>query len=138
MATWRMGFPTFTFETDDEQFVPGSFESLEDRLAEEMDVMRYLIDNVWYWRARFSLNSFVVENENIAIDVDNLGRASTSNATVRYVDGGAVQWTSESFGVNATNSTQIILDASNLMMTDTGYFRVALSKASHRCKYLGE
>ena len=53
----------------------------------KMDVMRYLI-NVWYWRARLSLNSFVVENENIAIDVDNLGRASTSNATVRYVDGG--------------------------------------------------
>ena len=48
----QMGFPTFTFETDDEQFVPGSFENINDRLAEEMDVMRYLIENVWYWRAR--------------------------------------------------------------------------------------
>ena len=123
-----MGFPTFTFETDDEQFVPGSFESLEDRLAEEMDVMRYLIDNVWYWRARLSLNSFVVDNGNIAIDVDNLGRASTSNATVRYVDDGAVQWTSETFGVNATNNTQTILDASNLTMTDTGYFELYYQK----------
>ena len=123
-----MGFPTFTFETDDEQFVPGSFESLEDRLDEEMDVMRYLIDNVWYWRARLSLNSFVVENGNIAIDVDNLGRASTSNATVRYVDDGAVQWTSETFGVNATNNTQTILDASNLTMTDTGYFELYYQK----------
>jgi len=91
-------------------------------------VMRYLIDNVWYWRARLSLNSFVVENENIAIDVENLGRASTSNATVRYVDGGAVQWTSETFGVNATNNTQTILDASNLTMTDTGYFELYYQK----------
>ena len=123
-----MGFPTFTFETDDEQFIPGSFESLEDRLDEEMDVMRYLIDNVWYWRARLSLNSFVVDNGNIAIDVDNLGRASTSNATVRYVDDGAVQWTSETFGVNATNNTQTILDASNLTMTDTGYFELYYQK----------
>ncbi len=123
-----MGFPTFTFETDDEQFVPGTFEDVNDRLSEEMDVMRYLIDNVWYWRARLSLNSFVVENGNIAIDVDNLGRASTSNATVRYVDDGAVQWTSETFGVNATNNTQTILDASNLTMTDTGYFELYYQK----------
>ena len=34
-----MGYPTFTFETDDEQFVPGSFENLNERLGEEMDVM---------------------------------------------------------------------------------------------------
>ena len=90
--------------------------------------MRDLIDNVWYWRARLSLNSFVVENGNIAIDIDNLGRASTSNATVRYVDDGAVQWTSETFGVNATNSTQTILDASNLTMSDTGYFELYYQK----------
>jgi len=31
-----MGFPTFTFETDDEQFVPGSVEALNERLAEEL------------------------------------------------------------------------------------------------------
>ncbi len=123
-----MGFPTFTFETDDEQFVPGTFEDVNDRLSEEMDVMRYLIDNVWYWRARLSLNSFIVENGNIAIDVDNLGRASTSNATVRYIADGDVQWTSETFGVNATNSTQIILDASNLTMSDTGYFELYYQK----------
>ena len=41
-----MGFPTFTFETDDEQFIPGSFQDLNDRLDEELDVMRYLIENV--------------------------------------------------------------------------------------------
>ncbi len=123
-----MGFPTFTFETDDEQFVPGSFESLEDRLGEEMDVMRYLIDNVWYWRARLSVTSFVLEDGNIALDVDNLGRASTSNATVRYIDGGDIQWTSDTFGVNATNSTSIKLESSNLTLSDTGYFELFYQK----------
>jgi len=123
-----MGFPTFTFETDDEQFVPGSFESLEDRLGEEMDVMRYLIDNVWYWRARLSVTSFVIEDSNIVLNVDNLGRASTSNATVRYIDDGDVQWTSETFGVNATNTTQVYLDTSNLSMSDTGHFELYYQK----------
>ena len=123
-----MGFPTFTFETDDEQFVPGSFESLEDRLGEEMDVMRYLIDNVWYWRARLSVTSFVLEDGNIALDVNNLGRASTSNATVRYIDGGEIQWTSDTFGVNATNSTSIKLESSNLTLSETGYFELFYQK----------
>ncbi len=123
-----MGFPTFTFETDDEQFVPGSAESLEDRLGEEMDVMRYLIDNVWYWRARLSVTSFVLEEGDIALDVDNLGRASTSNATVRYIDGGDILWVSDTFGVNATNSTSIKLESSNLTLSDTGYFELFYQK----------
>ena len=123
-----MGFPTFTFETDDEQFLPGSFESIQDRLEEEMDVMRYLIENVWYWRARLSVTSFVVEDGSIAIDVENLGRASTSNATVRYIENGEVQWVSDTFGVNATNSTEAVLDASNLTMIDTGYFELYYQK----------
>ena len=123
-----MGFPTFTFETDDEQFVPGSFESLHDRLEEEMDVMRYLINNVWYWRARLSVTSFLLEDGDIALGIDNMGHATTSNATVRYVDGGEVKWTSELFGVNATNSTQTILDASNLTMTDSGQFELYYQK----------
>ena len=32
-----MGYPSLTFETDDEQFVPASFEALNERLGEEMD-----------------------------------------------------------------------------------------------------
>ncbi|MDP6888422.1 MAG: M14 family metallopeptidase [Candidatus Thalassarchaeaceae archaeon] len=123
-----MGFPTFTFETDDEQWALGTVESLSSRLGEEMDVMRYLIDNIWYWRARLSVNSLIVENWQMNIDVDNLGRASTSNATVRYVDDGEIQWTSETFGVNATNSTQMVLDASNLTMSKTGYFELYYQK----------
>ena len=46
-----MGYPTFTFETDDEQWLLGTVEQLSSRLGEELDVMEYLISNVWYWRA---------------------------------------------------------------------------------------
>ena len=45
-----MGFPTFTFETDDDQFYYSLLRMLMNGL-EELDVMRYLIENVWYWRA---------------------------------------------------------------------------------------
>ena len=53
-----MGYPTFTFETDDEQFLLGTVEALSDRLGEELDVMRYLIQNIWYWRARLVIEKF--------------------------------------------------------------------------------
>ena len=56
-----MGYPTFTFETDDEQFLLGTVESVSDRLAEELDVMLYLIENVWYWRARLFIDAMLIE-----------------------------------------------------------------------------
>jgi hypothetical protein len=102
-----MGFPTFTFETDDEQFVPGSIESLDERLEEEMDVMRYLIDNVWYWRARLVLDDFSLDDEEVTFTVSNLGHASTSNATLQYVNGDDILWKSNNFKVNASGSTTV-------------------------------
>jgi hypothetical protein len=130
-----MGFPTFTFETDDEQWALGTVEALSDRLGEELDVMRYLITNIWYWRARLSVTSFEYNGDSIELKVDNLGRATTSNATVRYIDGTPfhqtaqqIVWTSELFGVNATNSTEVKLDASNLTLTETGYFELYYQK----------
>ena len=125
-----MGFPTFTFETDDEQFIPGSFESLEDRLDEEMDVMRYLINNVWYWRARLNVTSMEInEGIEINLNVKNLGHATTSNATIQYVDdSGSILWSSSNFSVNATNSSNVKLDASNLTLTDNGNFELYYQK----------
>ena len=102
-----MGFPTFTFETDDEQFVPGTFEALNERLGEEMDVMRYLIDNVWYWRARLVLDDFSIDGEDVKFTISNLGHASTRNATLQYVDGDKVLWESVNFTANATAKTTI-------------------------------
>ena len=130
-----MGYPTFTFETDDEQFVPGSFENLNERLGEELDVMRFLISNVWYWRARLDVQSLEISGDEIVVDVDNHGHASTINATLQYVDSnGEISWTSSPFTVNATNSTSAGLDASNLTYTGDGmwqlYYQVRVINAS--------
>ena len=114
-----MGFPTFTFETDDEQFVPGTFESLNERLGEEMDVMRYLINDVWYWRARLDVQSLTVEDDRVELDVINNGQASTANATLQFVDGaGTVLWNSTLFGVNASNTTVVEFDMGNINTND--------------------
>ena len=102
-----MGYPTFTFETDDEQFLLGSVESLDSRMAEELDVMRYLVDNVWYWRARLVLDSFELDGDEVSFDVSNLGRASTRNATLQYLIDGDVVWESSNFTINATSSTSV-------------------------------
>ena len=124
-----MGLPTFTFETDDEQFVPGSFENLNDRLEEEMDVMRYLINNVWYWRARLDVQSLEVSSDSVTLDVVNHGQASTSNATLQHVDSnGEIMWTSGAFTVNASNSTNIEMDISEISVDDGGSWQLYYQK----------
>ena len=105
-----MGFPTFTFETDDEQFLLGTVEALSERLDEELDVMIYLVENVWYWRARLQVDMIQIENGNLKLDIDNLGHATTRNATLIQTDGdGAVIWKSANFTVNASSNVVIEL-----------------------------
>ena len=124
-----MGYPTFTFETDDEQFLLGTVEALSDRLAEEMDVMRYLINNVWYWRARLVVEEMEIGENQINARVMNHGHASTSNATFHYSNAqGEVLWHSENFGVNATNESILVLDSGNLSLIDDGYWSIHYQK----------
>ena len=126
-----MGFPTFTFETDDEQFLLGTVESLSERLSTELEVMRYLISNVWYWRARLEVASMgVTEGDSVELLVYNLGLASTANASIQYVleDSKEVVWTSEVFSVNASNSTSVRLDARNLSLVPGGTFALHYQK----------
>jgi len=105
-----MGFPTFTFETDDEQFLLGTVEPLSERLDEELDVMTYLVENVWYWRARLQVDMIQIENNNLRLNIDNLGHATTRNATLIQTDGdGAVIWESTNFTVNASSNAVIDL-----------------------------
>ena len=105
-----MGFPTFTFETDDEQFLLGTVEPLSERLDEELDVMTYLVENVWYWRARLQVDMIQIENSNLRLNIDNLGQATTRNATLIQKDGdGAVIWESTNFTVNASSNAVIDL-----------------------------
>ena len=124
-----MGYPTFTFETDDEQFLLGTIEPLSQRLGEELDVMIYLIENVWYWRARLVVESIKIKGDEIDTHVVNLGRASTSNITLQYSDSsGQVLWNSSLFGVNATNQTKITLDAQNLTLIEDGNWSIFYQK----------
>ena len=105
-----MGFPTFTFETDDEQFLLGTVEPLSERLDEELDVMTYLVENVWYWRARLQVDMIQIENSNLRLNIDNLGHATTRNATLIQTDGdGVVIWESTNFTVNASSNAVIDL-----------------------------
>ena len=124
-----MGYPTFTFETDDEQFLLGTIEPLSQRLDEELDVMKYLIENVWYWRARLIVESIEINGDKVDAHVVNLGRASTSNATLQYSDlSGELLWHSPLFGVNATNQTKITLDGRNLTLIEDGTWSIHYQK----------
>ncbi|MEC8954636.1 MAG: M14 family metallopeptidase [Candidatus Thermoplasmatota archaeon] len=124
-----MGYPTFTFETDDEQFLLGSIEAVSDRLGEELDVMRYLIQNVWYWRARLVVESIEIKGDDVEVHVVNLGRASTTNATLHYSDSnGELLWHSSLFGVNSTNETKVTLDGRNLTLVEGGNWSIHYQK----------
>ena len=146
-----MGYPTFTFETDDEQFLLGSVEAISERLDEELDVMEYLIENVWYWRARLVVDSLVVDGSTVNLAISNLGRASTANATLVYIseegeeflpsissldkqpcfsDVGVFNYSLPGcgFGVNATNSSQITLDFGDAQITDGGQMILSYQK----------
>ena len=124
-----MGYPCFTFETDDEQFLLGSVQSVSDRLELELEVMRYLISNVWYWRARLSVDSLEVSDSHVDLSVSNIGRASTANVTVHYMNEmGEVLWHSDNFSVNASNHTDTRLDASGLNVVAGGHFELHYQK----------
>ena len=119
-----MGYPTFTFETDDEQFVPASFEALNERLGEEMDVMRYLIDKVWFWRARLVVDSITVSGSQVEVQIQNQGHASAVNATLQQVlDDGQVIWESNKFILNASSEATFTFDVSQ-DIEETGNWRI--------------
>jgi len=133
-----MGYPTFTFETDDEQFLLGTVEALSERLGEELEVMKYLIENVWYWRARLVVDSLTVMDGVVHLDVSNLGRASTANATLTYLAEDGEIWFPDGeecfgtdaeynysthgcgFGVNATNGTKVTFDFGGAPISEEG------------------
>ena len=126
-----MGYPTFTFETDDEQWMPGTVESLSSRLSVELEVMRYLISNIWYWRARLNVTQMeVTPGKEIVLHAVNSGHATTENASIQYVfeDSMEVLWQSENFSVNASNETHVTLDARNLSLQPGGTFALHYMK----------
>ena len=76
-----------------------------------MDVMRFLINDVWYWRARLDVQALTVSDDDVEMTVENLGRASTANASLQHMDAsGEVIWSSPMFTVNASNVTKVDFD----------------------------
>ena len=69
--------------------------------------MRYLIDNIWYWRARLVVDSLSIDDGEVSFTIQNQGRASTQNATLQYVDGDKVLWESDNFIANASSSVSV-------------------------------
>ena len=122
-----MGFPTFTFETDDEQWLLGTTEPLSDRLGEELDVMKYLIDNVWYWRARLSIEEITIDDDVVNFDIVNDGRATTRNATLQYLneETDEILWQSDNFTVNTTSRISV---STNGFDYDNGVWRLSYQK----------
>ncbi len=124
-----MGFPTFTFETDDEQWLLGTVEQLSSRLGEELDVMEYLISNVWYWRARLDVQSIEISDNQLTLDIQNHGYATTNNASLQYLDNnGDLLWASPFFSVNATNASVQTFDADGIEFSDEGMWNLNYQK----------
>ena len=124
-----MGFPTFTFETDDEQWLLGTVEQLSSRLGEELDVMEYFISNVWYWRARLDVQSIEISDNQLTLDIQNHGYATTNNASLQYLDNnGDLLWASPFFSVNATNASVQTFDADGIEFSDEGMWNLNYQK----------
>ena len=65
----------------------------------------------------------------MALDVVNHGQASTSNATLQHVDSsGEIVWTSGAFTVNASNSTNIEMDISEVSVDEDGSWQLYYQK----------
>jgi hypothetical protein len=91
--------------------------------------MKYLVQNIWYWRARLVVENFEITDNRIVADVSNLGHASTSNATFHYSDSsGNLLWYSENFGINATNQSEITVGIKNLSLVGDGVWTVHYQK----------
>jgi hypothetical protein len=98
--------------------------------------MRYLIDNIWYWRARLVVNSLIVDDGEVSFTIDNQGRASTQNATLQYVDGDKVLWESDNFTANASSSVYVTSDGFD---EDGGEWRLSYQKrVVHSSQWVNE
>ena len=91
--------------------------------------MRYLIDNIWFWRARLVVEEIEINKGEVKGHIVNIGQATTSNATLQYIgSNGDLLWNSSTFGVNATNETNVFFDAESLAMVDGGYWEISYQK----------
>ena len=78
---------------------------------------------------KIDVQSLEVFSDSVTLDVVNHGQASTSNATLQHVDSnGEIMWTSSAFTVNASNSTNIEMDISEISVDDGGSWQLYYQK----------
>lgn len=72
----------------------------------------------------------VIPSDEVTFSVDNLGHASTENATLHYLDSaGEVVWHSpDNFSVNASNSSLVTLSIRDLELVDGGSWEIHYQK----------
>ena len=72
----------------------------------------------------------VIPSEEVTFSVENLGLASTENATLHYLDSaGEVLWHSpDNFSVNASNSSLVTLSTGDLELVDGGSWEIHYQK----------
>ena len=89
--------------------------------------MKYLIENVWYWRARLTVESIAIDDDVVNFDIVNDGRATTRNATLQYLskETGEILWQSDNFTVNATSKISV---STNGFDYDNGEWRLSYQK----------
>ena len=91
--------------------------------------MKYLINNVWYWRARLDVQSITVDDDTLTVDIKNDGMASTASARLEYMsESGEVKWASPYFEVNATNSSMLSFDVAKRMFDGEGTWNLNYQK----------
>lgn len=82
-----LGIPTLTFEVDDEQFAPVSYQDIENRLSEEMPALMWLAFYMGEFRAKpvGKMEGVLYGDDNrfsLAYSITNNGWAPLANATV--------------------------------------------------------
>lgn len=109
--------PTFTFEVDNDQFLPGSTTPVQERLQLVFDICLYMVDEAvnGLYKANLSINNLEIpsvqkdENFNITYMITNHGYANVTNATVTLKVEGAKILDNQTkiFSVGLLNSTNI-------------------------------
>ena len=91
--------------------------------------MRFLINNVWYWRARLDVQAITVSDDALELEVVNHGRASTTNASLEYHDvAGEVLWASPYFTVNSSNMTSVSFEVDDDVFETKGMWNLNYQK----------
>jgi len=82
------------------------------------------------------VESFSLVDEKVTFTVNNLGRASTQNATLQYVDGNKILWESDNFTANASSTTTITSDGFDF---EDGEWRLSYQKrVVHSSQWVNE